>query len=132
MLHLLSITTTFIVMIALDYLYMRSNQSYLIKFFGNINHGNTDFKLQYGLLAWFLMTIGLYFIIMPLSHDYKSAMAYGALFGLVLYGVYDFTNLATINNWSTQFAIMDITWGTTLCSVTSLLLYSIIDSAILS
>ena len=33
------------------------------------------------------------------------------LLGLCTYAVYDFTNLATLNKYSLQFAIMDSLWG---------------------
>jgi uncharacterized membrane protein len=33
------------------------------------------------------------------------------LLGLCTYAVYDFTNLATLKNYSLQFAIMDSLWG---------------------
>jgi uncharacterized membrane protein len=33
------------------------------------------------------------------------------LIGLATYAVYDFTNLATLKNYSLEFAIADTTWG---------------------
>ena len=43
----------------------------------------------------------------------------GALFGLVAYGTYDLTNLATIKNWSLKVTIIDLIWGAILTSVVS-------------
>jgi uncharacterized membrane protein len=40
------------------------------------------------------------------------AVARGALVGLVAYGVYDLTNLATLRHWSVPLAAADIAWGT--------------------
>lgn len=34
-----------------------------------------------------------------------------ALVGLVAYGVYDFTNLATLRVWSWRLALVDLAWG---------------------
>ena len=43
----------------------------------------------------------------------------GALFGLVAYGTYDLTNLATIKNWSLKVTIIDLIWGGVLTSTVS-------------
>jgi uncharacterized membrane protein len=41
-----------------------------------------------------------------------TAAAYGALLGFVVYGVYDFTNLATLRHYPVKLAIVDVAWGT--------------------
>ncbi|HTD02451.1 DUF2177 family protein [Undibacterium sp.] len=40
-----------------------------------------------------------------------KALILGALLGLVAYGTYDLSNLATIKGWSRQLAIVDMLWG---------------------
>jgi uncharacterized membrane protein len=40
-----------------------------------------------------------------------AAMALGSLLGLVAYGTYDFTNLATIKGWPTIVSVVDLAWG---------------------
>lgn len=39
------------------------------------------------------------------------ALVYGALFGVVCYGAYDLTNLATLKGWSSTVVVVDIVWG---------------------
>ena len=36
----------------------------------------------------------------------------GALLGLVAYGTYDVTNLATLIGWSSVVSLIDMAWGT--------------------
>ena len=43
----------------------------------------------------------------------------GLIFGLVAYGTYDLTNLATIKNWSLKVTIIDLIWGGFLTSIVS-------------
>ena len=45
----------------------------------------------------------------------------GALFGLVAYGTYDLTNLATIKGWSLKVTIIDLLWGGILTGTVSAL-----------
>lgn len=41
----------------------------------------------------------------------------GALFGLFTYATYDLTNLATLRNWPLAVVVVDIAWGTLLCTL---------------
>jgi uncharacterized membrane protein len=46
-----------------------------------------------------------------------KACFYGALFGLVTYATYDLTNLATLRDWPLLVSVVDIAWGTFLCTL---------------
>lgn len=42
---------------------------------------------------------------------WKRALALGAMLGLVAYGTYDLTNLATLRGWSVSVTALDLVWG---------------------
>jgi uncharacterized membrane protein len=44
-----------------------------------------------------------------------------ALFGLVTYATYDLTNLATLEGWPLAVTVIDLVWGTSLSTATTLL-----------
>ena len=44
--------------------------------------------------------------------DKAGTLTRGALFGLVVYGVYDFTNYSTLRQWPFALALADVAWGT--------------------
>jgi len=46
-----------------------------------------------------------------------TALVSGAVLGLVAYGTYDMTNLATLKNWSLSLSVVDMAWGTFLTSL---------------
>lgn len=48
----------------------------------------------------------------PLPASIGDAVLRSALLGLVAYGVYDMTNLATLRNWSVKLSLADMAWGT--------------------
>lgn len=48
-----------------------------------------------------------------------SALAWGAAFGLVVYGVYDLTNMSTLRGWSPVLTVVDILWGTSACALSA-------------
>ncbi|MCW5720623.1 MAG: DUF2177 family protein [Devosia sp.] len=59
------------------------------------------------------------FAILPAANSgsWVMAIGLGALLGLVAYGTYDFTNLATIKDWPPLVSIIDLAWGTSLSAI---------------
>src|SRR5579871_5212829 len=49
------------------------------------------------------------------------SMVLGAALGLVAYGTYDLTNLASLNGFSLRIALIDIAWGTAASAATAAL-----------
>lgn len=41
----------------------------------------------------------------------------GAMLGFIGYGVYEFTNMATLNGWTWRMVQLDLAWGTVLTAV---------------
>ncbi len=63
------------------------------------------------LVVYVLLGIGISLFVLPRAPTVPAAAAYGALFGLVVYGVYDFTNYSTLRQWPFALALVDVTWG---------------------
>lgn len=59
------------------------------------------------------------------SGTWTTALLYGALFGFFSYGVYDFTNWATLRNWTAQITFADVAWGATLTGLSAAVGYAI-------
>ncbi|MBI2775078.1 DUF2177 family protein [Candidatus Dependentiae bacterium] len=75
------------------------------------------------LAVWALIVFGIFYFVLPLSRSVSSAALHGALYGLVLYGVYDLTNYATLSFWPTQLVVYDICWGIAINSFVSAFAY---------
>ena len=74
----------------------------------------TDINWVSAFLVYALFVLGLVIIVlMPSLHTKTTTEIFllGALFGLVAYGVYDLTNLATLKNWTLVMTIVDMAWG---------------------
>lgn len=63
----------------------------------------------------------LFFVILPglQAHSLRITLLKGAFFGLVAYGTYDLTNLATLKDWPALFSVVDLVWGTVLSTTVS-------------
>ena len=55
--------------------------------------------------------------------QWTTALLYGGLLGLVAYGTYDITNLATLKTWPPIVSIIDMIWGTILTASVATIAY---------
>ena len=66
------------------------------------------------VLAYLLMVVGLNVFVLPnirKGHELEDSLKYGLTFGIVLYGVYDFTSGAVLSKWNKKLAMVDVLWG---------------------
>lgn len=54
-----------------------------------------------------------------------TAVTRGALLGLLAYGTYDLTNLATLKGWAWQVTAIDLVWGTFVTGTTAAIGYAV-------
>ena len=72
-------------------------------------------------IVYIILITGLYYFVIGPNKTYKE----GAFFGLAVYGVFDFTNHAILDNYSLPLAIMDTVWGMVLCGTTTFIMNKI-------
>jgi uncharacterized membrane protein len=73
-------------------------------------------------IVYLLLPLGIVLFALPRvdqSHLMLSSLGWGALFGFVVYGVYDMTNMSTLERWPVRMVWFDICWGCFLCGVTT-------------
>lgn len=83
-------------------------------------------KLHIAALFYLFYTIGIVVFAIKPAMDQESflmALGYGALFGFLAYGTYDFTNMATLKNWPTMMSVVDLVWGTVITGTSATLGY---------
>lgn len=68
-------------------------------------------------ITYVFLLFGLNYFVLRKHQEPKDAF----LFGLVIYAVYEFTNLATFSKWSLSLSIIDTLWGGTLFGLTTLI-----------
>ncbi len=78
------------------------------------------------LIFYALFIAGLVFFVITPAIEKESlvyAITVGAFFGLITYGTYDLTNLATLKDWPVTITIIDLIWGTFLNAATAGITY---------
>jgi uncharacterized membrane protein len=75
-------------------------------------------------ILFYLLFIGgiLVFVVVPglQGGSLGGTLLRAAFFGLVTYATYDLTNLATVKNWPLTVTLVDLTWGSVLSVLVSL------------
>lgn len=74
------------------------------------------------IVVYVALVLGIVYFVLPRANGkLLPAFLWGALFGFVVYGTYDFTNLAVLENWNFKISLIDTAWGMFLCGTTSLI-----------
>jgi uncharacterized membrane protein len=86
---------------------------------GTIEPDWTAAALVYVLLVTGILAFGARDDGGPAAGRVGRAAVRGALFGLVSYGIYDLTNMATLKGWTWSLSATDMAWGAFLCAVSA-------------
>lgn len=81
---------------------------------GRIKDGKFEVVYWAGFVVYALLALGVVTFVIPrlsVADPLTTAFFYGGLFGLVTYGVYDFTNVAILKDWGLLVTAADVAWG---------------------
>lgn len=84
------------------------------KMIPNIQQESIKPRLGYAILSYLLMVAGLNLFVLPnvkKETAFKDSLTYAFTFGIIVYGIFDFTNAAILANWDLKLALVDIMWG---------------------
>jgi len=70
-----------------------------------------DIRLLGAVAVYLLLAAGIVFFVLPNAPTAATAIGWGAFLGLLVYGVYDFTNWTVLSRWPLVLALADIAWG---------------------
>lgn len=74
-------------------------------------------------LVYFIAIIGILIFVIPKATTSLQAFLYGGVMGFVMYAFYDFTNLATLKDYSWSITLVDTLWGTLLVGIVSFVIF---------
>ena len=101
-----------IVFLVVDYLWLaKIAPAFYRKEIGHLL-GNVNYLAA--AIFYTIYVVGIvYFVILPSleSGNLNKALISGVIYGIVCYGTYDLTNMATLQGWTWKVVIVDILWG---------------------
>jgi uncharacterized membrane protein len=75
------------------------------------------------LVVYLAIPLGILLFVLPrvnADNLVGSALLWGALYGIVVYTIYDMTNYALVRDWSLRVSLIDICWGGVLNAIATL------------
>jgi uncharacterized membrane protein len=104
-----------IIFIVLDFVYLNLIKGYFDNQIKMVQ--GSPIKINYlgAAICYILLIFGInYFIIKP-----RKSVSDAFLLGIIIYGVYETTNLALLKNWKILTVIIDTLWGGILFAATT-------------
>lgn len=89
--------------------------------FQAINGKKFKVRIWAGLLVWFFLAVACSMLVQYSDLDNVGLFLYGMFVGFIIYGVYNFTNYATIQKYSIKTVAADTLWGTLVFAVVSII-----------
>ena len=120
----------FVVMMLLDFIWLNTAKKMYQDMVVTVQKNPFTVNLWAAVLCYLVLYVGVVCISIPLAKittektpklgKHVSAVLTGALFGLVVYGVFNLTNLSIFKDYNVTVAMIDTFWGCTLGAVTTL------------
>jgi len=111
-----------LLLILIDAVYIYLTTSLFQKTILSIQGSPLQFNIYGAILCYVFLVLGLnYFILNP-----KKGVMDAFILGIVIYGVFETTNLAILKKWPTYVVIMDTLWGGTLFALTTYIIQNIL------
>lgn len=104
-----------IILVTIDSIYLYFIKSIFEKQISTIQSSPIQFNIYGAILCYIVLVFGInYFILTP-----NKSVLDAFILGVVIYGVYETTNLTLFKKWSPYIAVLDTIWGGVLFALTT-------------
>ncbi len=103
------------VLIILDSIYLSLIKNYFSNQIKRVQGKSIIPNYFAAIFCYILLIFGLYYFIIIPNRNVMDAF----LLGIVIYGVYETTNMALLSNWLWKTVIIDTLWGGILFAITT-------------
>jgi uncharacterized membrane protein len=110
-----------VILLTLDFIYLSFNKNAFEMQIVDIQRTVLQLKFLPAILCYIFLVFGLNYFILRGHRSVFDAF----LFGLVIYGVYETTNMSLFKKWQWKMVAMDTLWGGVLMGLTTAIIYAI-------
>lgn len=117
-----------ILIIIMDAIWFKFTLPSYKKVIENIQNIPFQLNLIPGIISYLFLAFGLAYFVIPRLNtgSLSEAFWYGGMYGLIVYGVFNLTNMTLFQNWNLSITFIDLLWGTFNATLVSYLSYQII------
>ena len=118
-----------LLLVGIDYLYLSNISMKYNNMIKSIQGSFINFKAGPAAVVYICLVASWFYFIYPTigKKSLSESTLDAAALGFFIYAVYDFTNLATIEKWNLNLAVIDSFWGATLYAITTVAYIKIIE-----
>lgn len=115
------IILSIVILVILDSIYLNLLSSHFKQQILEVQHSPLELKIVPAIICYIALVFGLNYFILQRNGSALDA----ALLGLVIYTVYETTNMAIIKNWNLKSVLIDSIWGGILFGLTTFIINKI-------
>ena len=104
-----------IILVLLDSIYLNIIKTYYNNLIKSVQGENIQISYLPVAITYIFLIYALNYFIIRRNRSFQDA----AILGVIIYGVYNFTNLSLLKNWSIIISIIDTMWGGVLFGLTT-------------
>jgi uncharacterized membrane protein len=108
-----------ITMLVLDFIFLGNFKNFFNRQIMAVQNDNITINYYGAIMCYLVMIFGLYYFIIKDKKPLLDAF----ILGLVIFSVYETTNLTLFNNWNYTTVIVDSIWGGILFTITTYVVY---------
>ena len=117
----MDILKTIILLPILDAVYLKLISAKVNKQIVDIQGSEIKFRLLPAIVCYIALIFGLYYFVINTNETREKKILNAFLLGLVIYAVYETTNYAILDKWTSEMVIIDTIWGGILFALTTFL-----------
>lgn len=110
-----------VLFVAIDSVYLNLSSSFFNGIVKGIQGSPLKLNMTGAIICYLFLVFGLYYFIIRKRGTVQDAF----LFGLTVYGVFEFTNRAIFKKWPVSATIIDTLWGGILFALTTWVSYKV-------
>ena len=110
---------SFLIFLGIDFIYLTLTKKFMTDQIISVQKFAVNMKALPAALCYLVLFFGLYYFILKSHRPPLDAF----ILGLVIYGVFEFTNYSIFKNWKPTTVAIDTTWGAVLCWLTTTATY---------
>ena len=101
-----------VIILLIDITFITLNKNMWEKDIQDIQGSPLNIRFNFGLIAYILIITGTcVFVLFSNKKTIEEKMKLGFIWGVITYGIFDFTNLSLFSKYKLKTAITDTIWG---------------------